>query len=1111
MGDVGSNRRYQYSQSRGDSITVFEENENEILSNSYPCNLRIWDHNFKSAEHAYQFKKIDCFKNDELSDLARSCGSFTELIDIGKQFTDDMEPWRKFREEIMWDIICTKAIKVPEFRTALLMSKETIAKADSAETFWSTGFGKEKSEFIPATQWEGKNKMGRLLVQLRDKLLKEGCCITVFQGEKDVLSNFYPCQIQLWETQFSSSEHAYQFKKAETLGNTYVANSILCSPSARQAKQLSKQLGRGKPAWDDIKLNMMREIIRAKVHCVREYKDALLCANDIITEAVDKDRVWASGLNKEDSLATPPYLWPGKNIMGKLHMELRAELLGSRSPAFDFSFENKKIPQRRGMHESSKESRWQETRQDRKVDSTPTSGYMPNRDLREKISRSRGHIHSSGYSVERPKEWLEGKSETSTKEMKGERSRYDRYDSRESSERRSKPKRYQEEHRESERKILPSHSAGNANSSQESESELQNKNEKEFSHKRHVQAGESQKRKQNSDEKELKVGKKIKLDRNFERLSSDVSDSGNNHGNSDRKKLKDKQDERSRSEKKTSTKKKKDYDRKSSDRESADERKWKRKKDDRSSPESECSKDSTSNISKNKKRNQSHDLEEDTKNLNLSLPLKYPVHVDSDQEKNVTENENEEEHQVMKSKSKGKKRRRKKGGKRENRRKSDDKEETPLFDVMWNSPIDTNQENVPEVISKGDGERCHPSIEGTPERDYQEGGGTLRKDEESTEFGKNDSNEDVHPQSHNVSTVDKDNVKDPSVELFPKKKKKKKKRRTSRDTDDLSLTKQIDSDQESELKPEREHSGKKKHHLKEQVLKKKMKKKRRKSRDSVDSTKSEPKELIKRLNSDEESVSELTSKVTIQGHSKGRVSKMKKYKSRRKSRESQDSLKVDENGSKMNIDSDQESLNELKSSKDKEHVRSIKTVSKMPNKKHGEQSRETESNMFDVKDSNSEVDSGKDGALRLKLESMINEKSLPVEPVSKLKKKEQKISSGSDKSTPSAAKDSNKQKDSDQETEAEAESKGKERVFSMKMSSERKMRNYRNKSKDREESPSSLTERVHSESISNLSYEDRKVKGEGFIEKEVAPRKRKVKPEDKTDEPIKHKKIKLNR
>ena len=144
--------------------------------------------------------------------------------------------------------------------------------------------------------------------------------VTPFQGKYDVLSNFYPCPLIFYGRLFKSAEHAYQFLKAKCYGKDQLAENISQQSSAVFAKLLAKRVPTDE-GWDHLKVDVMRDILLAKKQCVPEYRQKLLeVADTIIVEAVPGETFWSSGLSKEQVIWADE--WPGKNIMGQLHMEL---------------------------------------------------------------------------------------------------------------------------------------------------------------------------------------------------------------------------------------------------------------------------------------------------------------------------------------------------------------------------------------------------------------------------------------------------------------------------------------------------------------------------------------------------------------------------------------------------------------------------------------------------------------------------------------------------------------------------------------------------------------------------------------------------------------------
>ena len=148
--------------------------------------------------------------------------------------------------------------------------------------------------------------------------------VRAFQGKNDILSNFYPCSVKVFERCFRSTEHAYQFMKARYYGMEELAEEICKQPNACGAKKLAKQV-LTEASWDEEKLEVMSAIIRAKAECVPEYRRELLKC-DVIVEAVYGDNYWSCGLKTHDVPWANEKDWPGKNIMGQLHMKLREEL-----------------------------------------------------------------------------------------------------------------------------------------------------------------------------------------------------------------------------------------------------------------------------------------------------------------------------------------------------------------------------------------------------------------------------------------------------------------------------------------------------------------------------------------------------------------------------------------------------------------------------------------------------------------------------------------------------------------------------------------------------------------------------------------------------------------
>lgn len=143
--------------------------------------------------------------------------------------------------------------------------------------------------------------------------------VRFYEQEFYVLSNFSAFTLQWQGHRFDTSEAAYHYEKfRDTAPET--AEAIRTAPSAHEAFKLADaHRDQQRPDWDDVKLDIMRAILRAKVDQHEYVRRKLLETGDrILVEDSWRDDFWGIG---EDG--------KGQNWLGRLWMEVRDELLGS--------------------------------------------------------------------------------------------------------------------------------------------------------------------------------------------------------------------------------------------------------------------------------------------------------------------------------------------------------------------------------------------------------------------------------------------------------------------------------------------------------------------------------------------------------------------------------------------------------------------------------------------------------------------------------------------------------------------------------------------------------------------------------------------------------------
>lgn len=137
-----------------------------------------------------------------------------------------------------------------------------------------------------------------------------------FSTAFDPLNNWSAHQVHIWGRAFATVEHAYHFRKyRETAPD--VAEEIASSPSPWAAFQTDrKQANLRRTDWNDVKVDIMTEIVRAKVTQNEDVRMVLLATGTKrIVENSPWDSFWGIGPNGD-----------GKNQMGRILMQLRSEL-----------------------------------------------------------------------------------------------------------------------------------------------------------------------------------------------------------------------------------------------------------------------------------------------------------------------------------------------------------------------------------------------------------------------------------------------------------------------------------------------------------------------------------------------------------------------------------------------------------------------------------------------------------------------------------------------------------------------------------------------------------------------------------------------------------------
>lgn len=132
-----------------------------------------------------------------------------------------------------------------------------------------------------------------------------------FQGPHRWLSNFWPVKIEYKHLVFGSVEHAYQAAKCAHPND--MISFVGISPGA--AKRLGRIIAR-RADWDDVKLEIMRELVTQKFTTNLDLQRRLIATGkqNLVEGNAWGDEFWGVCRGR------------GQNHLGRILMTLRAQL-----------------------------------------------------------------------------------------------------------------------------------------------------------------------------------------------------------------------------------------------------------------------------------------------------------------------------------------------------------------------------------------------------------------------------------------------------------------------------------------------------------------------------------------------------------------------------------------------------------------------------------------------------------------------------------------------------------------------------------------------------------------------------------------------------------------
>jgi ribA/ribD-fused uncharacterized protein len=157
---------------------VFFWGDDDPFSNFYPAQTPITFGGkvitFRTSEHAFMYTKAMYFSDSETADLVLKASHPLNAKKLGRQvknFNDEL--WTMVSMNAMFDANWGKYSSNDHLKTVLLETGDKIiVEASPYDRIWGVGLGENDPKILDQKQWRGQNKLGKVLMKVREKLRK---------------------------------------------------------------------------------------------------------------------------------------------------------------------------------------------------------------------------------------------------------------------------------------------------------------------------------------------------------------------------------------------------------------------------------------------------------------------------------------------------------------------------------------------------------------------------------------------------------------------------------------------------------------------------------------------------------------------------------------------------------------------------------------------------------------------------------------------------------------------------------------------------------------------------------------------------------------------------
>jgi len=141
-------------------------------SNFYPCLFRWKNQIVNCSEQAYMYEKALYFHDWDIAEKILLLTNPSIIKKAGKLVNNfDVQKWSLDKDFIMESICFEKFAQVSHLHNHLIKDTDFLVEASPYDRYWGIGLSKSEALKVPVGHWPGKNRLGFVLMKVRDRLL----------------------------------------------------------------------------------------------------------------------------------------------------------------------------------------------------------------------------------------------------------------------------------------------------------------------------------------------------------------------------------------------------------------------------------------------------------------------------------------------------------------------------------------------------------------------------------------------------------------------------------------------------------------------------------------------------------------------------------------------------------------------------------------------------------------------------------------------------------------------------------------------------------------------------------------------------------------------------